>query len=199
MLICWLPMLTAAGQGADELPEALALAGIERRRRFIEKQRRRLGRQPDGYVDSLLVTARQAADLVVGAVLEIRLGEHGLDGGVWIGHPLQARKEPEVLRDGQLGVETRLLRDPPEALVRGTCDLPFARLEHAGEDREQSGLAGAVGPDDPHDIAGIELEADPIQGGPRAEALGQRAGRHRGRAFARVDVDGRRRQATRWS
>ena len=38
--------------------------------------------------------------------------------------------------------------------------LALARREHAGEDRQQRRLAGAVGPDDRDQLAGVQLEAD---------------------------------------
>ena len=146
--------------------------GIERRRRLVEQQRRRLAQQADRDVDALLVAAREPADLLVGAVLEAGLGEHPRDGRLRVGDLLEPREQPQVLGDRQLRVQRRLLRHPADLLC-GMRDLALGRRQDPGEDREQRRLAGAVRPDDRDQLPGVQLEADSVQRGPRAESLGQ--------------------------
>ena len=52
--------------------------------------------------------------------------------------------------------------------AKTTC--PGARLEHAGDQVEEGGLAGAVGTDDGADLAGLHRHVDVVDGDQRAEA-----------------------------
>ena len=104
----------ALGERGDEAPQPLALARVERARRLVEQQHRRVGEQADGDVHALAVAARQAAELVVGALAQARLVEHPLDGRVDVGDLLELGEQAQVLGDGELGVDRGLLRDPAD-------------------------------------------------------------------------------------
>ena len=112
------------GQRVDELPQADPLARIERRRGLVEQQHGGLAQQPDRDVDPLPVALREPGDLVVGAVLEPRLREHPLDGGLRVGELLEPGEQPQVLGHRQLRVERRLLRHPPERPAAGLITSP---------------------------------------------------------------------------
>ena len=104
----------ARASAADELPQALALARVERGRRLVEQQQPRLGEQADGDVDPLPVAARERPDRVVGPVAQAGLVEHPADGGVDVRDLLEPGEQPQVLRDRELRVDRRLLRDPAD-------------------------------------------------------------------------------------
>ena len=54
-------------------------------------------------------------DLLVGALLQARLGEHPRDGRLDVGDAVEPREQPQVLRDAELAVEGGLLRHPADA------------------------------------------------------------------------------------
>ena len=64
----------------DELPQALALARVERRARLVEQQHVGLGEQADRDVHALAVAARERAHLVAGALAQVGEVEHAADG-----------------------------------------------------------------------------------------------------------------------
>src|SRR4051794_6751651 len=84
------------GQARDPLPQALALARVQRRGRLVEQQDGRLGQQADGDVDALAVATRQLAELLAGAIGQAGLLEHARDRAAWVGDLLQPREELEV-------------------------------------------------------------------------------------------------------
>ena len=68
----------------------------------------------------------------------------------------------------------------------GDGDLPLAGADQAGQQEQQGALAAAVGPDEPHHLAGMDREVhpgehragrgDPGRRGARPRVLGARAG-----------------------
>ncbi len=160
----------ALGEAEDELPEALALARVEPGRGLVEQQHGRLGEQADRDVDPLLVAAGQRPDLVVAAVGEGGLGEHLLEllAELLTLDPLEPGEQPQVLGDGQLPVERRLLGD--EADLAGELDLARVGLQRAGDDREQRRLAGSVRADDREALTRRGGEADVGERAALAEA-----------------------------
>src|SRR3954451_11667566 len=60
----------AARESQNEVPEPLALAGVEPRAGLVEQQYRGTGEEPDGDVDALLVAAGERARLVVATLRE---------------------------------------------------------------------------------------------------------------------------------
>ena len=69
-----------AGEAQDELPQALALARVEAGAGLVEEQHVGFGEQADRDVHALAVAARQRADLIVGALVQVGQHEHPLDG-----------------------------------------------------------------------------------------------------------------------
>ena len=174
----------AAGQGQHELPEALALARVEAGRGLVEQQHGGRREQPDRDVHPLLVTARERCDLVVAAVGQTGLLEHPLDRRVEVRDPLEAGEQAQVLGHRQPPVEARRLRNPAD--LPGGRDSAGVRLGDPGEDREQGGLAGSVGPDHGEQLARAGLERDRAQGGAIAVRLADLADRDHGPAAALV-------------
>ena len=66
----------ARRQPADEFPQPLSLAGIERGGGLVEQQYGRLGQQPDADVDSLLVATGEPVDRVCRPLGQPGLLEH---------------------------------------------------------------------------------------------------------------------------
>src|SRR5262249_59063577 len=79
-----------------------------------------------------------------------------------------ARREPAVLR--------RALRRPADSRALAPLDAPGARLECAGEQREQGRLAGAVRADQREGVPVPDLELDRLERRALAEAAAGAAG-----------------------
>jgi hypothetical protein len=160
----------ALGEGEDELPEAVALARVERGARLVEQQHLGLAQQADRDVHALAVAAGERADLVVGALAQVGLVEHPIDRLVRVLTPLEAREQPQVLGHRELAVEGRLLRDPADLGGR-LRDRALVGALDPGEDREERRLAGAIRPDDPHELAALGADRHAAKGDAVAEAL----------------------------
>ena len=91
--------------------------------------------------------------LVVGAVAQVGQLEHPVHGvASGSAHPLEPGEQAQVLGHGELPVERRLLGHPAD-LRRGLRHAALVGPLDPGEDREQRGLAGAVGADHRHQLA----------------------------------------------
>ena len=94
-------------------------------------------------------------------------------------------RNAHVLAHGQGGKDVAELEGARDSLLRHLMDrhsgdvlagedhLPSARLEHAGDQVEDGGLAGAVGPDHGANLAGLHRQVDAIDGHQGAEAADQ--------------------------
>ena len=82
-----------------------------------------------------------------------------------VGHQLDVL---EGARDAELH---HLLRRSVVDLVAEHRDGAAGRGQHAGDQVEGRALAGAVGPDQGHDLAGMDLERDVVDGDHAAELL----------------------------
>ena len=80
----------------------------------------------------------------------------------------------DVRRHGLAGDPLVLLRQPADERVRRRGRHgAVVRLEVAGQDPQQRGLAGAVGADDPDDVAGRDGEVEALEEGAVAVAPGE--------------------------
>ena len=97
--------------------------------------------------------------------------------------PVQAGVEGEVLAAGQVAIEERLVAqvaDPPPQLpglarqiAAEDARASTARPQQRGEHAQQRRLAGAVGAEHDHGLAGGELGRDAVEGGAFAEVAAQ--------------------------
>ena len=128
------------------------------------------------------------ARIVVGEIAEILgPGAAGRSWGPadrawpWV-EPVHRRAELEDLAAGEVGIEDRFVRqeaDQPldrDAVLEGIQPVdeqpPLRRFEDAHEEAEQGGLAGAVGAEQPADLAGRDGEGDVLERQLLAEGLG---------------------------
>src|SRR5579863_2131439 len=118
------------------------------------------------------------------------------------GEAIERGAEAEILTAGQLEIEARLLKhDAEPRAVAGVAAVgrlaverqrPGMRRDETGQETKSGRLAGAVGPEQAEDLAGRDVETEPVEGGALLEspreagrakprhALGRRALRSRG-------------------
>ena len=152
--------------------ELLGLARPERRRRLVEDEDPRVGRQRLGDLDHLPLGERQRADRGVrrrcrGRAARSAVGARAAHrAGVEQAEAARLAAERQVLRDGQIEEQAELLVDGGDAERRapGACrgsstgvaadrDRAGVGGEHAGQDVDQRRLAGAVLADQRVDLA----------------------------------------------
>ena len=150
--------------------------GVEGRQRLVEQQHRRLDRQRAGQGDALLLAAGQLAGVAVGVLAEADQLEH-LAGATLraVAAVLAAQLEPEgdVVEHGQVREQAVGLEDHPHvALVRrdpgdvlaAHRDGAGRRLVEAGEDPQRGGLAAARRAEQGDQLAGLEVQGEPVEG-----------------------------------
>jgi hypothetical protein len=140
-------------QRHQELPQPPPLPRVERGAGLVEQQEIGIAQETDRDVQPLTVAAGQRLGLVVRAVVQCRLLEHPRDGLVDVLALLEPREQPQVLLDRELSVQGELLRYPADSVGRAD-DLPRVGPRVSGEQREERGLARAVGTDHRNEIAG---------------------------------------------
>ncbi|MEJ2087980.1 MAG: hypothetical protein P8Y69_05815 [Gammaproteobacteria bacterium] len=143
-------------------------------RGLIEHEQRGLMQEARHDVQPALHTARQRVDAVVRAVLEATPAEGVVDAGLQISrrHPHHATEYRQVLASGQVGIQGQLLRDeaecgaygriPPRVATRQSGIAAVGRNASAGG-AEQRRLAGPVGAEQHHQLAGADGEAHVFQ------------------------------------
>ena len=136
----------------------------------------------------LLHAARQVLDVGVASLAEIdqleQVADHPAPTGR--GQPIAAREEVEVLPDLHVVVDTERVRHEPEDApdlvgVPGhgpAVDLgaPGVGTEQGREHPQRGRLAGAVGPDQPEDLALVDGQVDAGHGDRPVVALDQALG-----------------------
>lgn len=88
-------------------------------------------------------------------LLEVRVDE-------LLGVTEERAVEVDVLAGGELEVETRAELDQGRDVTADDA-LALAGLQHAGDDLEHGGFAGAIGANQAHDLAGLHLEGDVLE------------------------------------
>ena len=85
----------------------------------------------------------------------------------------QMRKQPDVLEGAGDALERALGRARVVHRLALECDLAGVGGQHAGDQIEERGLAGAVRSDQGVDVAGRHLDLEIVERVEAAEALGQ--------------------------
>ena len=175
---------------AHELVEGLLEDRVQPARRLVEHHE--LGPVLEGLHDPdlLLVALRELPGRAVERQVEAA-GQR--PGGGEVAHALEAAEERERLARGEPLVQPQLPREVADPAAQLHASGAGVEAEHRGRPRgraqqveqraDQRGLAGAVGPDEPEGLSGIDLEVEPVQGDDPApvdlrEALGSDDGVH---------------------
>ena len=178
--------LAGVVQAADDLPEADPALRVEAGGGLVEEQDRRVVEDRARDHQPLGEAARERHHRRLGALGEVELDEQVVGGGARGGgaHAEEAAVEVEVLPHGERAVErVRLRHDADQLLgdrgVRDDVDVVHERLsrrrDHArGQHARGGGLAGAVGAEQPEDLALGDGQVEPVDRGDAARVdLGQ--------------------------
>jgi hypothetical protein len=172
---------------AELVDQLVDLAGGDRVQaggRLVQEQQLRVAEQRPGQGDPLAEPFGQGAAGIVGPVGQVDGPQRAADAIVWVGHLVEACETLEVLGHAQAQVQARRLghdRNAPADLcavaggeresgdrcrARGRCNERAERPHHGG-------LAGAVRPKEPEDLAVAELKRDVLERDPVTEVLAQ--------------------------
>ena len=170
-------------QLGERVPELAPRDRIDARRRLIEQQDARLRHQRAGQRELLLHAAAQPPREPVGEALHPEHREVPLAARADVAQrdASQLTDVAEVLGHAEIRVEAERLGEIADVLACLPCgaaeQLRVARggFHHAAEDLERRGLARAVGPDEPEDLAPAHVQFDAAHRLDLAVALGQRA------------------------
>ncbi len=146
---------------------------VERGERLVEQQDRRLDRERTGERHPLLLAARELARQAIAEAAELHRLEEAVDLGGDLGPARAAGTQAigDVLRHGHVRKQGVVLEDDADvALVgrqvidrRAVDPHPAGDLaDKAGDDAEQGGLAAARRPEQRHDLAGLDRQADAV-------------------------------------
>src|SRR5581483_3219402 len=174
----------AVAQPVDEVVDVAARDGIEPRCRLVEEHDRRIAEQRSCQGDALAQSLREAAAEVLCTRAEVDRVERVPDPLARMLEAEQPGEELEVLGHREAEIEPGAFRHHGDSLP----DLrAAARVERdardargAGRRRDQRGehahgrrLAGAVRPEEPEDLTGLDAERDVVDGDAFAKALRQ--------------------------
>ena len=157
----------AAGEDAGRLAEVVVVeADLREECSRASFEARAAGGGP--ALDDLLLAAQQTRQL---RHVRALLGELRLDLGEVRLELVEVRARCAQRLQRVAVVALELLRQEREHEPAARRDLACVRGLRAREDAEQRRLAAAVRPDDPHADARLDVEVEPIEDQPRAEAL----------------------------
>ena len=149
---------------ADLVEDVLALlleGGVADRQHLVDQQDVGVGLDHDREGEAHQHPRGVVLELQVGELLELCELDHRLEAALRV-VAAEAHQDPvedHVLARGQLGVEA-----DPELDERGDparpCGSSPRRRGRSGEDLQQGRLAGPVAPDDPEELAAVDLEGD---------------------------------------
>ena len=161
----------------DDRERLLDERGRETQRRLVEENESRAGHERAADREHLLLAAREGARGLTPPLGEDRkVGAHALE----VTHDLRAvsshvRPHREVLFDREVRKDASPLRTVGDAGLEHIGgleaadhavlekDAPRGRAEEAGDRAERGRFAGAVGPDETHELAPADLQIEAAQ------------------------------------
>ena len=159
--------------------------GVETRCGFVEEHDGGVAQQGTSQSDPLAETLGETAAEIPGAVTEVDGLERVGDPGLGVVQAVEAGEVLQVLGHGEAQVQPGRLghdRDAPadlDPVLRIEGDPRHGRRargrgEQCAEGADRCRLARAIGAEEPEHLAAEHLEGDLGEGGPPAEALGER-------------------------
>ncbi len=177
-------------QAAQPAAEFLAHLGIEGAERFVEQEDARLDGEGAGERDALALAAGQLVRIAVAEPIELNQIEqlaHPLADVLlrWAGRArAQAQPEGHVFGDGQMAKEGIMLEDESHLALAGggvgsvfvvEADGTAVGNFEAGDDAQQGGLSRTRWPEQRHQLALFDAQADILQRFERAVGLANAA------------------------
>jgi hypothetical protein len=163
-----------ADQLADDVPEREAAARVQPGGRLVQEQHLGAADQAGAQVEAAAHPARVGLDRAVGGVGELEALQHlvGPPPGLGPWQVVEAADQVEVLPPGEVLVDGRVLAGQPDDRAQrlGVADDVEAghpgrarvRVEQGGQDPDDGGLAGPVGPEQAQDGPGGGGQVDPV-------------------------------------
>jgi hypothetical protein len=154
-----------------------ARAGVERGEGLVQQQQPGLGGEGAGKGDALRLPPGEGAGLGLDLIGEADPGEPLARPGARVGPVVAARPQSEgdVVEGAEAGEEQVVLEHEPDRPLRGghervgggivehdavELDAPAVERAQPGDRPQGGGLAGAVGPEERHDLAVVDLQVD---------------------------------------
>jgi hypothetical protein len=165
----------ASSEGAEFLLKLGAGHGIERAKRLVHQQDRRIGGEGAGHANALALAAGEFAGVALREFAGVKAdeAEHFLDpGGNAGGFPaFQNGNEGDIFRNREMGEETRILNDVANATAeaneipiagRAFLDKNFARrgVKHPIDQLKEGGLAAAAAAEKNEGLTLGDFQAD---------------------------------------
>ena len=166
--------------GEDELADGAGRRHVQPKRRLVEEEDPRVVEEASREVHLLPLAGRQRAD----PLLLLNLEPHGVDElvdpapAVLRRQAVELTEHPELFADGQDPVARLLaagdhVHDPAD-LLRLVLDVEAedpgrsaCRQEQRRQDLDERRLAGAVGTEQPEELAGLDRQIDALEGDDR--------------------------------
>src|SRR5205823_4935836 len=140
----------------EQVPDLLAMDGVEARSWFIQENKRRIVDERAGHRQHLAHSARKIVGHGVAFLLEIGQDEQSLDarGQLGSGYPARATEKANVLLHRQIAIKAETLGDITKLRARQMAIAPHIhvgdlgaaarRMDQATEHADGGRLAGAV-------------------------------------------------------
>ena len=177
-------------QRADDVADLLGVLRIEAGRRLVEQDHFGIAQEGLRDAHALLHAVRQRVDAAIAVFGQADLRERLVDFalGSLLVHAVEQTEEHELLEDRHVALERGVLRQDRHAplQVRDVRDVAaehgdraFVRAQEPGDEREQRGLAGAVGPEQAEDRSARHVKRNAVERARRTKALAQIVHRER--------------------
>src|SRR5258707_492674 len=174
-----------SGELEEQIPELAARDGVDSRGRFVEENQFWFVQHGTTESEALFPTTGKLR----GEAIQVRAEAVELDNVVHavaktiVGEAVNAAVEREIFRDGQIGIQTEILRHVADVFAHrfrilahiNAQDRSFATRERqqAREHFNDGGFSAAIGTEKPKDFAFLDAEADVIHGREAAEAANE--------------------------
>jgi len=174
-----------ATQTLDQLAHLADLGRVEPDGGLVQHDDLRVVHQRLGQAHPLAVALRQLGDEAVAHALQPAAADDPFqhDRQVGFGYALDPGHELQVFAHGELGVERDVLGQIADLALHRHRLLEHVEAAHpagaprgghvTGQDAHGRGLAGAVWPEEPQDLAALDREADVLDGFECTVILGQ--------------------------